>query len=78
MRAYHLAWDWLFLGRFWWISFGRRLGDLNFLDDPPGLAAELGGELVGVEGPRHEDLVLLVHDLFDDELPAVCAAVMIQ
>lgn len=75
IRAYHLAWRRLGL---WWFSFWwrrrRRLGDLDVLDDLSSLAAELAGELVGVEWPRHEDLVLLVHDLLDDELPALLDA----
>lgn len=72
--AYHLTWR-LLLRRFRFRIFfrWRRLGDLDVLDDLSGLAAELGGELVGVEGPRHEHLVLLVHDLLDDELPLICA-----
>ena len=58
----------LFLG----LGLRRRLGDLDALDDLAGLAPELAGELVGVEGARHEHPVVLpVHDLLDVELASV-------
>uniref|UniRef100_A0A0A9GNK6 Uncharacterized protein n=1 Tax=Arundo donax TaxID=35708 RepID=A0A0A9GNK6_ARUDO len=72
---YQLACGWLRLGLGLRFRFGwRRLDDLDVLDDPAGLAAKLAGEPVGVEGARHDHLVLLVHDLVDDELPPLLDA----
>ena len=53
------------------LGYHRRLDDLNVLDDVAGLAPELACQLVGVEGPRHEHPVILVHDLLDDKLASV-------
>lgn len=53
----------------------REVDDLDLLDDLARLAAELVCELVRVEGPRHDHLVVL-HvelDVVDDELTLVCA-----
>lgn len=55
------------------LLFLVRLHDLDLLDDVAGLATELVGELVGVEGTRHYHpaLLLVVLDVVDDELTLV-------
>lgn len=52
----------------WWILFRRRRGhNLDFGCEMSGLAAELADEVHGVEGPRNQHLVLVVHHLVEDE-----------
>ena len=56
------------------LGLAIRLHDLDLLDDLAGLAAELVGELVRVEGPRDDHLVvlLIVLDIVDAELALLC------
>lgn len=80
---YELAWVGLGLGigllliglGFGLLLLFRRL-DLDVLDDLAGLAPQLAGELLGVEGAGHHHRVLLVHDLLDLQLASLCAIII--
>ena len=56
------------VGRRW----RRRRHDLDFGEETAGLAPELAAEVDGVEGPGDEHLLLLVHNLLEDEPATLC------